>query len=515
MSFDGFNSPPRSPKRRRVLASFNPVPAAPAVAPAKSPASEAVLDGHNARGIGGGVEGGSRSKRHRSREPEELGRGRSRSSSVAADALTKGSSKGSRKDRGDSHDRDIPMTGVEEDAVSGAGDGEGGHVPKRYRDTERNGEEEDRDSEGRRREKKPKVTKFRFKDKDRESRRRRRSRSRSPRSDRHRSRRHQSQEDDRDGRERERRRSRDRSRDRNRDRDRDRDRDEDPKDGESRRKHRHRHHHRRHRRHRSPTPREQEQQPPDPEQEDPFAEPPLDPEAAFRESLFDAMADDEGAAYWEGVYGQPIHVYSSARERVNPEGELERMTDEEYAAYVRQRMWEKTHQGLLEEKERRQKRKEEERRREEEERRIAKEMERSLKRGEERRKRRVWKDRWEEYLKAWQDLAIAAATASAAEGGKKFDAEKIPWPVNREVLPGGKIEEMDPETVRAFFVHGIGLEELGEKEFAVRLKDERVRWHPDKMQQRLGGNVDATIMRDVTAIFQIVDRLWNDTRKSS
>ena len=34
-----------------------------------------------------------------------------------------------------------------------------------------------------------------------------------------------------------------------------------------------------------------------------------DPEAAFRESLFDAMADDEGAAFWEGVYGQPIHVY--------------------------------------------------------------------------------------------------------------------------------------------------------------------------------------------------------------
>ncbi|CCC10567.1 hypothetical protein SMACR_06490 [Sordaria macrospora] len=497
MSFDGFNSPPRSPKRRRILASYNPVPFAAPVAPAtKSDASEA-LGGSNARAVGGGGDGGSRSKhRHRSREPE-LDRGRSRSTSLVAEA-SKGSS---RTDRGVSHDRGISRTGVGEDVVGGDQDGEGERERERKRDRDRDryddgDQDQDRDSEGRRkREKKPKVTKFRFKDKDRESRRRRRrsrsrsqsltgSRSRSPRPDRHRSRRHRSEEDN------------------------------EPKDGEPRRKHRHRHHHRRHRRHRSPTPTPapQQQQQPDPEEEDPFAEPPLDPEAAFRESLFDAMADDEGAAYWEGVYGQPIHVYSSARERVNPEGELERMTDEEYAAYVRQRMWEKTHQGLLEERERRQKRKEEERRREEEERRIAKEMERSLKRGEERRKRRVWKDRWEEYLKAWQELAVAAA---ATEGGKKFDANKIPWPVNREVAVGGKIEEMDPETVRAFFVHGIGLEELGEKEFAARLKDERVRWHPDKMQQRLGGDADAMIMRDVTAIFQIVDKLWNDTRKSS
>ncbi|KAK3391918.1 hypothetical protein B0T20DRAFT_445672 [Sordaria brevicollis] len=483
MSFDGFNSPPRSPKRRRVLASFNPVPVAP---PAKS-GDFGPLDGggSSSRAVGGGAASGTE-------------RGRSRSTSLAAEIPS-----ATRKDGGGSHDGDAHMTGVGEEPVGGGGDGEDERKRERKRDREGDqDQDQDRDSEERRSERKPKVTKFRFKDKDRESRRRRRSqsrsRSRSPRSDRKRSRRHRSEDEDRDGRERERRRSRDRSRDR--DRDRERYRDEETKDGEPRRKHRHRHHHRRHRRHRSPTP---QQEQPDPQLDDPFAEPPLDPEAAFRESLFDAMADDEGAAYWEGVYGQPIHVYSSERERVNPMGELERMTDEEYAAYVRQRMWEKTHQGLLEERERRRKQKEEQRRREEEERRIAKEMERSLKRGEERRKRRVWKDRWEEYLKAWEDFAGAAPTV-----------EKIPWPVNREVMVGEKIEEMDPETVRSFFVHGIGLEELGEKEFAAKLKDERVRWHPDKMQQRLGGNVDATVMRDVTAIFQIVDKLWNDTRKS-
>jgi hypothetical protein len=45
-----------------------------------------------------------------------------------------------------------------------------------------------------------------------------------------------------------------------------------------------------------------------------------------------------------------------------------------------------------------------------------------------------------------------------------------------------------------------------------RLKEERVRWHPDKIQQRLGGRVDEAVMRDVTAVFQIVDKLWTDTR---
>ena len=205
------------------------------------------------------------------------------------------------------------------------------------------------------------------------------------------------------------------------------------------------------------------------------------------------MADDEGAAYWEGVYGQPIHIYPP--DRLNPHGELERMTDEEYAAHVRQKMWEKTHAGLLEEREKRKRQAEERARKDDENRRIQIELERSLKRGEQRRKKRVWRDKWEGYVDRW-----------AKWDGKTV--REIPWPEE------GKTE-VDTETLRVFFVNGLNLEELGEKEFAARLKDERVRWHPDKMQQRLGGTVDEAVMRDVTAIFQVIDALWNDTRKSS
>ena len=74
------------------------------------------------------------------------------------------------------------------------------------------------------------------------------------------------------------------------------------------------------------------------------------------------MADDEGAAYWEAIYGQPIHIYPPPPHGGHDSssgagGHLEQMTDEQYAEYVRQKMWEKTHAGLLEAKARREKEK--------------------------------------------------------------------------------------------------------------------------------------------------------------
>ncbi|KAI1648457.1 uncharacterized protein F4817DRAFT_65928 [Daldinia loculata] len=268
---------------------------------------------------------------------------------------------------------------------------------------------------------------------------------------------------------------------RDRDRDDDYEREDEAEPHRHRHRHRHRHHHHKHkrRRSRSPTP------------PNPFEPPPLGSEAAFRESLFDAMADDEGAAYWEGVYGQPIHIYPQARS--GPDGELERMDDDEYATYVRQKMWEKTHQGLLEERARREERRKQRDREEDEARRLTREMERSLRRGEERRRRKGWKERWEEYAQAW----------------KEWDGTPghMAWPVR-----SGRREDVSADTVRDFFVMGIEPEDVGETEFLAKLKEERVRWHPDKIQQRLGGQVDSAVMRDVTAVFQIVDKLWSDTR---
>lgn len=220
----------------------------------------------------------------------------------------------------------------------------------------------------------------------------------------------------------------------------------------------------------------------------PYSFDPLDPDIAFRESLFDALADAEGAEYWEGVYGQPVHVYDQPDDR----GELERMTEDEYAAYVRQKMWEKTNAGLLEERakreQRRKKREEEDKRK----RKFEKEMEDSLRRGEERRARRKVRDSWETYERGWQEW-----------DGKP---ETIIWPG----LDKGA--DVDSIAVRAFFIEGLQLADVGEKTFVSRLKDERVRWHPDKIQQRAGGTVHEATMRNVTAVFQIIDRLWGEMR---
>ncbi|KAF7587530.1 hypothetical protein BBP40_007089, partial [Aspergillus hancockii] len=116
----------------------------------------------------------------------------------------------------------------------------------------------------------------------------------------------------------------------------------------------------------------------------------LNTDTAFRESLFDALGDDEGAAYWESVYGQPIHTYPIPNVPKGPNGELEQMSEEEYASYVRTRMWERTREGMEEERERlraeRAKQKRREARAEEERGEFERAVEESLARGRERKR---------------------------------------------------------------------------------------------------------------------------------
>jgi hypothetical protein len=230
---------------------------------------------------------------------------------------------------------------------------------------------------------------------------------------------------------------------------------------------------------------------------------------AFRESLFDALADDEGAAYWEGVYGQPVHVYPDTK--TGPDGKLERMTEEEYAEYVRRKMWEKSHQHIMEEREakerERQKKREqrahldEDMAHEEHERdHIRRQMEESLKRGAERKKAREAAAAWETYTKRWEELKSAQNIAQEAGIGAR---DQIPWPV-----VSGKAKHVSNEETE----HFLRSSSAWKKDAAALLKIERVRWHPDKMQQRFGQHIDQDTMKLVTAVFQVIDRLWTERR---
>ncbi|KAN0077734.1 hypothetical protein V8E54_006038 [Elaphomyces granulatus] len=283
------------------------------------------------------------------------------------------------------------------------------------------------------------------------------------------------------------------------------------------------HHHRRHRRHHhghhhSRTNRK----------------PSLSPDTAFRESLFDALGDDEGAAFWESVYGQPIHTYAVPSIPKGPKGKLERMTDEEYVAYVRSQMWKRTHRGKIEEQERLRKEREEEKKRtrksrkqEEDRLRFERAIEKSLQRGRERQKRaKAWKAIWEEYQRSWEELndlvltTEAGGTASGSStnvGGKTQEMRfrnHIFWPVQ-----SGKRQDISHDGVEEFMRHAPPIvasssDEGNTSNFVAILKTERVRWHPDKIQQRYGVlGIDEPVTRGVTEVFQILDKLWADQRE--
>lgn len=246
----------------------------------------------------------------------------------------------------------------------------------------------------------------------------------------------------------------------------------------------------------------------------------LSPNAAFRESLFDAMGDDEGAQYWESVYGQPIHNYP-VPEVERPTGQLEQMNEEEYAAYVRARMWERTQEGMREERERQR-----------EERRklnspsykgtfLDQQLSGNLRRMRLQDARKAWEDTWEKYLSSWTEIAkvvdsLKSTTTTPtvdvdAESSTEVEsiADPAPPPLrNLLVWPvkSGKRCDVTPEAVKEFLTHATPKTDL-----SVVLKTERVRWHPDKIQQRYGAlGIGENVMRSVTQVFQIIDQMWTE-----
>ncbi|RMZ75791.1 hypothetical protein DV738_g5278, partial [Chaetothyriales sp. CBS 135597] len=256
----------------------------------------------------------------------------------------------------------------------------------------------------------------------------------------------------------------------------------------------------------------------------------LDPDIAFRESLFDALADDEGADFWQSVYGQPIHTYANAV-RNEETGDLEQMDDEEYAQFVRQKMWEKSREGIEAEREQRrqQKLKQRERKRAEHQRaapfgeahnnwEFEFEIEASLRRGRRRRDDKRWQGLWTNYLQKWHDLrALADSTNCNREKAQPTNlvlSNEIAWPVE-----SGKREDIDADKIEAFFTKAVGtIDSTQDRSDLLRtiLKQERVLWHPDKMQQRYGMmQIDELTMQGITATFQVLDKMWNEVKASA
>ncbi|RDW90417.1 uncharacterized protein DSM5745_02192 [Aspergillus mulundensis] len=285
---------------------------------------------------------------------------------------------------------------------------------------------------------------------------------------------------------------------------------------------------RRHKRRRTATPRS-----PSPGTVPSYPGAPLSPNTAFRESLFDALGDDEGAAFWESVYGQPIHSFAAPLGHNNGNGdgrsELDQMDEEEYAAYVRGEMWKRSREGMLEEQERiraekkARARAEKAAREQEERRKFERAMEDSLRRGRERKKiKEAWKGVWESYISSWEKIEEARkkSPSGGEDGGQRNTVRNLLfWPVE-----SGKRRDVNRENVEEFMRRAppppqpsgsdARNDATTDDSLLSTLKAERVRWHPDKIQHRYGAlGIDESVMRSVTEVFQIIDRLWNELKK--
>jgi hypothetical protein len=254
----------------------------------------------------------------------------------------------------------------------------------------------------------------------------------------------------------------------------------------------------------------------------------LPQETAFRESLFDALGDDEGAAFWESVYGQPIHTYLNTYTDQET-GALERMTDEGYAQYVRHQMWSKSREGIEAEREaRRREEKAEEQTEAKERARKSQgrtsynrddhtfdfEIEQSLRRGKERKEKRRWRTLWEGYLKKSADLQNLVKEKPVGDLPQVSLLDDIAWPVE-----SGRWKDLTPKEIEKFITNGTANSNQDiypDIALMSALKLERLRWHPDKVQQRYGSlGIDEQTMKGVTAVFQVLDRMWNEQRSRS
>lgn len=197
------------------------------------------------------------------------------------------------------------------------------------------------------------------------------------------------------------------------------------------------------------------------------------------------------------------------------------MTDEEYTAHVRAKMWEKSHGYILEE---RAKREEERARRKEWEKEDARRrrdrqawenrIDEVLGKRQMRSRKNEWKGVWQRYVRRWEELRERSREweGEGKEGKDRRLNGLIPYPVKSL-----KLEDVSKEGVELFLQNAPQEDEAtGKVDLLAILKAERVRWHPDKIQQRFGSlGLDSGTTKGVTAVFQVIDRMWGEIKEKT
>ncbi|KAG8743447.1 hypothetical protein FRC10_012026 [Ceratobasidium sp. 414] len=203
-------------------------------------------------------------------------------------------------------------------------------------------------------------------------------------------------------------------------------------------------------------------------------------ERRFREKLFDAMGDDAGLDGTEAHYNDYAFVPPRWRDPGQPSTKLagdtlSNMDDEQYAEWVREGMWRRTHRAEVEAQERAE---EEKKRRKEKERARRKESRKMEREAEERRARRQQVKDQQHVVDAWiaYDTRWAQLRAEQAQPGELAFTD-LPWPS----YPPPKLplspEALSKQAISAFLLsplHSIG------KPRRQRLREALLLYHPDR-----------------------------------
>lgn len=252
-------------------------------------------------------------------------------------------------------------------------------------------------------------------------------------------------------------------------------------------------------------------------------------EARFRSKLFDAMEDDQRLDMLEASFNAHIpprwsspgagpstsntQTTSSNTNTIDPSV----MTEEQYAEWIREGMWRRTHRTEVESQERRAK--EREARKEKE--RLARQMvekeerereaRRKVARAEKEKKRRA--EAWNSYRRLWDVLIAtaaeaAAATSSAADASTNTenpspsqiddDADEmiparppltfteLPWPT---YPPPTNIDELTKDGVSSFL---LATDHSADKTRKQRIREALLAYHPDRYVGRYMPAIDPT-----------------------
>jgi hypothetical protein len=245
----------------------------------------------------------------------------------------------------------------------------------------------------------------------------------------------------------------------------------------------------------------------------------FDPDAFFREALFSSITDPAAAKHWEEVYGQPLHIYS--RTQVSQTGKTVVLDDDAFVEFVKEEMWKNTSENLE-----RQRSKAKQEREWRNERSKLQEKLKEYRKAKLRKqgildedqtmvveeeqtdevdqpKVNAWELAWDRYDKGWTALLVNAETVRDNHEGRdsvEYAHALIPWPVL-----SGQFDDVTKESVEEFFQKA----PPANVKILPLLKTDRIRWHPDKMQQQFGAKkLDGETLQHVTAVFQIIDRMY-------